>query len=209
MKFKNLLFDLDGTIINTNKLIIESFKYTLKKHIDIDVEESQIKKYFGEPLLITLERYSKEKAKLMFKTYIEYNESIHDDRVEIFEDVKPTLEKIKNQGHSLCIVTSKRKVLAQRGLEIFDLHNYFKGIIGYEDTDKHKPNPDPIIKALSLLKAKPEETIMIGDSEFDIKCAKNAGIKSAFVSWSEAGDYQDNIVPDYTISILSQLLDII
>ncbi|NLN48115.1 MAG: HAD-IA family hydrolase, partial [Clostridiales bacterium] len=108
-----------------------------------------------------------------------------------------------------CIVTSKRKILARRGLEIFNLQDYFSGIIGYEDTDKHKPNPDPINKALSLLNAKPEEAIMIGDSVFDIKCAKNAGIKSAFVSWSEAGDYQDNIVPDYTIGELSQLLDII
>lgn len=209
MKFKYLLFDLDGTIINTNKLIIDSFKYTLKKHVDLDVEESQIKKYFGEPLLITLERYSKEKAKTMFQTYIEYNESIHDDRVEIFEDVQPALEIMKKLGHSLCIVTSKRKILARRGLEIFNLQDYFSGIIGYEDTDKHKPNPDPINKALSLLNAKPEEAIMIGDSVFDIKCAKNAGIKSAFVSWSEAGDYQDNIVPDYTIGELSQLLDII
>lgn len=209
MNFKYLLFDLDGTLINTNKLIIDSFKYTLKKHIDLDIEESQIKRYFGEPLLITLERFSKDKAELMFKTYIEYNESIHDERVEIFQDVEYALADMDKSGHTLCVVTSKRKVLAKRGLEIFDLLKYFSGIIAYEDTSRHKPHPDPIIRALDLLNAKPEQALMIGDSEFDIGCAKNAGVKSAFVSWSEAKDYQDGIEPDYTISEISQLLNII
>lgn len=210
MKYKYLLFDLDGTIINTNNLIVNSFKYTLKMHMDLDVEDCQIKKYFGEPLLLTLERFSKEKAEAMFDTYIKFNEGIHDESVEVFKNVDSVLKNLVELGYILCIVTSKRKTLAKRGLEIFDLLKYFDEIVAYEDTVRHKPYPDPIVKALSLLKAKPEQALMIGDSEFDIRCAKNAGVKSIFVSWSEAGTYQNNnIKSDFTIDEFPQLLKIV
>lgn len=210
MKYKYILFDLDGTLLNTNKLIIESFKYTLKKHLDINIDDADILKYFGEPLMVTLERFSKEKAKEMFDTYIEYNESIHDDMVEVFGDVESLLKEILNLGCKTAVVTSKRKALAKRGLQLFDLLKYFDDVIALEDTEKHKPDPDPILEALSRLKAGKREALMVGDSEFDIKCAHNAGVDSAFVSWSQAGDYQDNsIKPDYIIKDLSEIIYIL
>ncbi len=210
MRYKYILFDLDGTLINTNKLIIDSFKYTLKKHLDIDAEDCQILKYFGEPLLITLERFSKEKAEVMFNTYIEYNERVHDKNVEAFENVDYVLKSLTNMGCIMSIVTSKRKILAKRGLELFDLLKYFDKIIAYEDTIKHKPEPDPIYKALSELDSKPEMALMVGDSEYDIKCARNADVKSVFVGWSEAAVHQNmDIGADYIINDIIQLIDII
>lgn len=210
MKYKNILFDLDGTLLNTNKLIIESFKYTLKKHLDINIDDSDILKYFGEPLMVTLERFSKEKAKEMFSTYIAYNESIHDDMVEVFGDVESLLKEILKMGCKTAVVTSKRKALAERGLRLFDLLKYFDDVIALEDTEKHKPDPEPILEALSRLNAHKDEALMVGDSEFDIKCAKNAGVDSVFVSWSQACDYQDkSIKPDYIIKDLSEIIYII
>lgn len=210
MKYKYILFDLDGTLINTNKLIIDSFKYTLKRHLGIDAEDCQILKYFGEPLITTLERFSKDKAEEMFQTYITYNESIHDKNVEAFDNVDLVLKSLTDIGCIMCIVTSKRKVLAKRGLELFDLLKYFNEVIACEDTIKHKPEPDPIIKALSELNAKPEMALMVGDSEYDIKCAKNAGVRSVFVSWSEAGIHQNHdIEADYIINDIIQLIDIV
>ena len=210
MKYKYILFDLDGTLLNTNKLIIESFKYTLKKHLDINIDDSDILKYFGEPLMVTLERFSKEKAKEMFDTYIKYNESIHDDMVEVFGDVESLLEEILKMGCKTAVVTSKRKALAERGLRLFDLLKYFDDIIALEDTEKHKPDPEPILEAISRLNANKNEALMVGDSEFDIKCAKNAGVDSVFVSWSQAGDYQDNsIKPDYIIKDISEIIYIL
>lgn len=210
MKYKYILFDLDGTLLNTNKLIIESFKFTLKKHLDINIDDSDILKYFGEPLMVTLERFSKEKAKEMFDTYIVYNESIHDDMVEIFGDVEGLLKEILKMGCKTAVVTSKRKALAERGLRLFDLLNYFDDVIALEDTEKHKPDPEPILEALSRLNARKDEALMVGDSEFDIKCAKNAGVDSVFVSWSQAGNYQDNsIKPDYVIKDLWEIIYIL
>jgi len=210
MKYKYILFDLDGTLLNTNKLIIESFQYTLKKHLDIDLNDSEILKFFGEPLMITLKRFSQQKAEEMFKTYIEYNESIHDDRVEIFGDVENVLAEVSKMGCHSMVVTSKRKILAKRGLELFDLLKYFDDVVALEDTEKHKPEPEPILEALARLGAKKEEALMVGDSEFDIKCAYNAGVDSVLVSWSEAADHQDECVKaDYVIKDISELLYII
>lgn len=210
IKYKFILFDLDGTLINTNHLIIDSFRYTLKKHLCVDVEDCQILRYFGEPLLTTLERFSKDKAEAMFQTYISYNESIHDKSVEAFENVDLVLKNLADMGCIMSIVTSKRKVLAKRGLELFSLLQYFEKVIACEDTIKHKPEPDPIFKALSELNARPEAALMVGDSEYDIKCAKNAGVKSVFVSWSEAGIHQNHdIEADYIINDIIQLIDIV
>ncbi|MCK9216381.1 MAG: HAD-IA family hydrolase [Firmicutes bacterium] len=209
MKYKYLLFDLDGTLIDTNKLIIDSFKYTLKLHIDIDIEEGQIKKYFGEPLITTLKRFSEKKAEEMYDTYIKFNESIHDKSIKAFKNVDSVLMKLYKKSYSLSVVTSKRKVLAKRGLEICNLLRYFDKVVAYEDTNLHKPYPDPIIKALSLLRADPEQALMVGDSEYDINCARNAGVKSVFVNWSEAGFYQENIRSDFVIDEFPHLLDIV
>jgi len=210
MRYNCLLFDLDGTILNSNKLIIESFKYTLKKHLNMDVGDSEIVKYFGEPLMNTLERFSKKDAKDMFDTYIKYNESIHDDMIEVFGGIDTLLRELKEIGCKTAVVTSKRKVLAKRGLELFDLLKYFDDVVALEDTEKHKPEPEPILEALRRLNCEKHEALMIGDSEFDIKCAYNAGVDSAFVSWSQAIDYEDiSIKPDYIIKDISEILNII
>lgn len=210
MRYKYILFDLDGTLLNTNKLIIESFKYTLKKHLNMDINDSEILKYFGEPLMVTLKRFSEEKAQEMFNTYIEYNESIHDDRVEVFGDVDRVLNEISEMDCKTAIVTSKRKVLAKRGLSLFDLLKYFDEVVALEDTEKHKPDAEPILEALDRLKAGKEEALMVGDSEFDIKCAYNAGIDSVLVSWSEAATHQDGRVKaNYVIRDITELINIL
>ena len=210
MRFKYVLFDLDGTLINTNKIIIDSFKYTLKKHLDLEVEGSEILKYFGEPLITTLERFSKFEAKDMYDTYIQYNESIHDENIWIFNNVDTVLKNLEDMGCIMAVVTSKRKALAIRGLKVLDLYRYFQKVIALEDTLRHKPNPDPILKALEELDGDKDKALMVGDSEYDIKCAMNAEVKSVLVGWSAAEAHQDpDMEPDYIIKDIIHLMDIV
>lgn len=210
MGYKYALFDLDGTLIDTNRLIIDSFRYTYKTCLGLDVGEKEILKYFGEPLIVTLKRYSKEKADEMFKTYIEYNESRHDDTVTIFEGIQELLEKLERQGHTLALVTSKRRKVALMGLDLFDIRKYFDVFVALEDTELHKPNPAPVIKALELLGAQPQDAIMVGDSVFDIHCAHGADVKAALVKWSAAHGFQgDDESADYVVHDTEELLNII
>jgi pyrophosphatase PpaX len=209
MGYKYVLFDLDGTLINTNKLIMESFRYTYKTGLGLDVSEEEIFKYFGEPLIKTLGRYSAEKAEELFEMYIGYNETRHNDTVTVFEGVQELLEKLEKQGCKLAMVTSKRSKVALMGLELFDIKKHFEVFVALEDTELHKPNPAPVLKALELLGANPEDAIMVGDSVYDIHCAHGAGVKAILVKWSEAQDFQEDISADYVAHDTAELFEII
>ncbi|HHW56181.1 MAG TPA: pyrophosphatase PpaX [Clostridia bacterium] len=210
MGIKTVLFDLDGTIIDTNDLIIESFKYTIQKHLGYIIKPEDVTPYFGEPLPLTLQRFSHDKWELMIDTYRQYNEFNHDKYTKIREDVRETLKFMYKNGIKLGIVTSKRKELAIRGLRLFDLEKYFKVIVALEDTEKHKPDPEPILKALELLDSMKEETLMVGDSPYDILCASNAGVKSIAVKWTIIPFYLlEEAKPDYIIDDMLQILEII
>lgn len=210
MKFKYILFDLDGTLIDTNRLIVDSFKHTYKQHLDMDISEGEILKHFGEPLITTLRRYSIEKSEDMLVTYKQFNESVHDDYVTLCTGARECLEELSSLGCIMAVVTSKLGAVADRGLQLFDIKKYFEKVVAFEDTDRHKPEPQPILKALELLGAEKENAIMIGDSIFDIQCAKNAGVKSILVKWSAADGYQsNNETADYTVYKMSEIAEII
>ncbi len=209
MAYKYVLFDLDGTLIDTNKLIMDSFKYTYKTGLGIEVEEEEILKYYGEPLIKTLARYSPEKADELFKIYIDYNECRHDTVVTIFDGIKELLEQLEEKGCTIALVTSKRTKAALMGLDLFDIKKHFRVFVALEDTELHKPNPAPVLKALELLGAKPEEAIMVGDSVFDIHCAHGAGVKAVLVKWSAAHGFQEDVSADFVAHDTAELFDII
>lgn len=207
---KAVLFDLDGTLLDSNKLIIESYKYTIRKHFNKELEEKNITKYFGEPLLTTLARYSEEDAEELVKTYRNYNESIHDDMVTEMQGASDILIALRESGVKVAIVTSKRRVLAERGMKICNLLEKVDAIITPEDTVKHKPEGEPVLKACELLDVLPSEALMVGDSHYDILCGKNAGAKTCIVKYSLL-PFEDLIKyePDYIIENLMELLKIV
>ncbi|MDF2593601.1 MAG: HAD-superfamily hydrolase, subfamily variant 1 [Clostridia bacterium] len=208
MKYKYILFDLDGTLIDTNTLIIDSFKHTYKTHLDRDIDEKEILQYFGEPLITTLRRYSPENAEELYDTYINYNESIHDNSVSLCCNIKECLEQLKEIGCVMAVVTSKRSKMAHQGLELFDIMKYFTEVITVDDTTEHKPHPAPVLKALEKLGAAPEEAIMVGDSIFDIQCAHNAGVKAIQVAWGAALEHLEQEPPDFLVDNALEIVDI-
>ncbi|HHY92922.1 MAG TPA: HAD hydrolase-like protein, partial [Firmicutes bacterium] len=143
--FRCVLFDLDGTLIDTNRLIIESFQYTLRKHLGCEAPETEIVSTFGRPLLEGLAHFSREKAPEMLKTYRAYNEARHDATTTLVPGVRETLTALKEAGLALAVVTSKRRGLALRGLQLFGLDAYMDAIVTPEDTTRHKPEPDPVL----------------------------------------------------------------
>ncbi len=134
----------------------------------------------------------------------------HDKYTKIREDVKKALELMYNNGIKMGIVTSKRRDLAIRGLKLFNIEKYFDTIVALEDTEKHKPHPDPILKALELLKIDRENALMVGDSPYDILCAYNAGVNSVAVKWTVLPfSLIEEAKPTYVIDDMMELLKII
>jgi phosphoglycolate phosphatase-like HAD superfamily hydrolase len=101
------------------------------------------------------------------------------------------------------------KGVANYHLTLTGLIDHVEGVIGYEDTAKHKPNPEPILKALEVFNAKKESTIYIGDHENDMIAAKNAGVMTCAVTYSKRIKEMLNTQPDFAVDDLSQLRDLI
>lgn len=207
---KAVLFDFDGTLVDTAELIIESFKHTYKTHLGISVEREEILKYFGEPLLTTLERYDKAHANEMLDTYRAYNESIHDIRIREIEGSAYTVKALRKEGIKTAVVSSKRRIMVERGLKVLNMMDLFDEIVSYEDTERGKPHGDPALKGCSNLGIEPCDALMVGDSHYDILCGKDAGCLTCLVSYTALEmESLMQYKPDYVIDKLANLLDIV
>lgn len=207
---KAVLFDLDGTLIDTNKLILESFKYTFRTHLNMEMEEERIVKFFGQPLRKSLATVAPEKVDQLVDTFHQFNSSNHDILAEKYEGTLEAITALKERGIKIAIVTSKRRVMTERSLKLIQVYDLMDVIITPEDTDKHKPDGKPALLACERLGISPEEAIMVGDSIYDVKCGKNVGTKTCIVTYSFFS-IEDLLKekPDYVIDKLWELLDII
>ena len=208
-KISCILFDLDGTILNTNDLVLESLQYTIRTCLKTEVEPQRLYKYFGVPLVKIMADFDPVQAEKMCMIYREYSAGRHDRMIKIFPHVRETLKKLYEKDIPVAVVTSKLRDLALRGLQLFQLDSFIDTVIAFEDTEEHKPEPAPILKALDKLGIQPEDgAIMVGDSPYDIGCAHNAGVFSAVVDWTlHSREELTRLSPDIWISDFHEVLN--
>jgi pyrophosphatase PpaX len=209
-KINTVLFDLDGTLIDTNELIISSFLHTLEHYYPNQYKREDVLPFLGPTLRETFEPMDAKKVDEMIATYRKYNLAHHDTFVTEFPTVLDTVKILKEKGYKVGIVTTKISDVVMKGLKLTKLDSYFDVIVALDHVEKAKPDPEPIFKALEQLGSKPEEAIMVGDNYHDILAGKNAGTKTAGVSWTIKGrDYLDQFEPDYILEEMADLLKIL
>lgn len=183
--FKYVFFDLDGTLIDTIPLILDSFNHTFMHHFGETRPEEETISYIGMPLINHFRALYPGMEDELAKTYRAYNHRRHDYCVGVFIGIYDLIKVLYEKGIVLGVVTSKSKPLAEQGLKLFNLLSYFEFVNGSEATSKHKPDGEPLINAMKQMNVKDKrEVLYIGDSPLDIACAKNAGVKSAAVAWT-------------------------
>jgi len=182
-KITTLLFDLDGTLINTNDLIIQSFRHTFVTH-GLQVADEEIYRYFGQPLHDQFALFAPGQEEQLIATYRKFNSDMHDQLTQGFAGIDALLAELEQRGYRLGIVTSKIRPIVQRGLRLFNLERHFELLVCAEDTDKHKPHPAPVQKALELFGVDNQAAAMVGDSPYDLLAAKAAGVTAIGVLWS-------------------------
>lgn len=205
---KTVLFDLDGTLIDTDELIMESYRYLFTKfRPDMTLTTEFLHTLLGPALKDIFPRYFKEDFKVLFDTYREFNFKHHPDYVSAFPTVLETLQTLKSNGIRLGIVTSKMRDAAILGTDLTRMTSFFEVIIGLDDVMHHKPHPEGILKAMDLLGALPEEALYIGDSASDLLAGQAAGILVGAVDWTpKAPHYYMNLHPQL---ILKQMSDVV
>ncbi|MDQ0148427.1 pyrophosphatase PpaX [Eubacterium multiforme] len=209
---KAILFDLDGTLLDTNELIYESFKYTFNKCFNLKPSKGEITSLYGMPLENSLIDYCKdeEELKRAIQTYRNYNEKIHDNMCFPFKGVEELLINLKEKDIKIGIVTSKREILAKKGMDIAGIIKYMDIIVTPECTKEHKPKGEPALYALKNLNVKPEEAIMVGDSHFDLLCGKNAGCKTCGVKYTALDIKKlEEVNPDYFVESPMEILNLL
>lgn len=209
-KITTLLFDLDGTLIDTNELIIASFLHTLEHYYPNQYTREDVYEFIGPSLRETFSGIDLDRAEEMIEHYREHNHLHHDSLVQEFEGGYETIQALKERNYKVGIVTTKMRKAVERGLIKGRLDPFFDVVVTYDDVKNTKPDPEPIELALKLIGSTAEETIMIGDNSHDILAGKNAGTKTAGVAWTIKGrEYLEQYGPDYILDHMSDLLTIV
>lgn len=178
-----VLLDFDGTVVNTVELITASFRYTIKRVLGKGPPDEVLIANLGMPLAQQMRLFSPEHEQELVETYREHNHARHDEMIREFPGAKEALEGLRAAGFKLAVVTSKSRHLTQRGMDIFGLRQLFDEGVYVEDTDVHKPSPEPVLEVLRRLDAKPRQAVFVGDSPHDIAAGREAGVISIAALW--------------------------
>lgn len=211
-KVDTLIFDLDGTLINTNNIIIESFKEVFRVHYpDKQPSYEQILDFIGPTLQQTFSNYTNIQSKIdeMVKTYRDFYVEYEVGNHELYPNVIEVLKELKKQGYNLAVLTSKFNNAAWPSYTYYNLDKIFDVFVGLDDVPNAKPHKDAVNTVLSHF-PNHKKAIMIGDNKSDILAGKNAGIYSCGVAWSIKGkEYLEEVNPDFMLNKMSDLYDII
>lgn len=178
-----VLLDFDGTVVNTIDLIAASFRHTISTVLGLNLSDETLLQNLGMPLRAQMQVFAPERVQELVDVYREHNRAHHDEMIGEFAGAKEALEQLKAAGFKLAVVTSKSRELTQRGMDMFGLRPLFDAGVYIEDTDAHKPNPEPVCEALSRLGADARHAAFVGDSPHDIIAGNAAGVLTVAALW--------------------------
>ncbi|KIL42933.1 pyrophosphatase PpaX [Jeotgalibacillus campisalis] len=205
-----VLFDLDGTLIDTNELIISSFLHVMDLYFPDQYKREDVLPFMGPPLVESFQKVNPEKVEEMVNDYRAFNLEQHDVLITGFEGVEETIQTLSDRGIKMAIVSTKRNDVVIKGLKLMKLDHFFDVVVGLDDVKNAKPDPEPLLLALQKLGSSAETSLMVGDNHHDIDGGKNAGTKTAGVAWSAKGrEYLLSYEPDWMLESMTDLLSII
>ena len=214
MKKKYIIFDFDGTLVNTNDIIIESWQATYEHYLGHKMDVDRIVETFGEVLNDTIARTIPDADLIEVRSYYrDYQDTHCQDKVYAFEGVRELLDELRRRGYCLGVATSRTAYSFKNYMDSLGLTGYIDEVVTVEDVSSHKPDPESVIAVLEKFGADPEDALMIGDTKYDIGCANNAGVDSVLVGWSHYVDEEamaaDGFEPTHRIRRPDQLLGLV
>jgi pyrophosphatase PpaX len=183
VRFPVVLFDLDGTLVDSAAVILGSFHYATETVLQRRFPDEEIlARVGGTNLAHQMALLDPDHVDELVHVYREHNDPQYSE-LACFDGVLDVLRQLKAEGRRLGIVSAKRRQTVERVFRSAGMGEYFDVVVGSDDTDRHKPEPEPVLKALELLDAAATEAAYVGDSPFDVAAARGAGAFAVAVGW--------------------------
>ncbi len=211
MRFRTVLFDLDGTLIDSGAMILASFRHATRTVLAREIADEQLLALVGgSSLREQMRALDEARAEELVHCYREHNEPAHAG-LQACSGILPVVERLHAEGRRLGIVTAKRRATVDLAFAVCPLEHLFEVVVGSEDTVHHKPHPEPILCALDRLGVQPSAAAYVGDSPFDVGSAKAAGVHAVAVTWG--GIHSREVLaetgPDALVDTPDELYDVL
>ena len=183
MRYETVVFDLDGTLIDSGAIILASMRHAAQTVLRRSVPDEELAAAVGGPGLIAQMRaLDAERVDELVRVYREHNEPLHAE-LQACDGIFDVLDRLREERRPLAIVTAKRHATVALAFEVLPLEQYFDVVVSADETERHKPHPDPLLLAADRLGVEPGRCAYVGDSPFDVQAANAAGMRSIAVGW--------------------------
>jgi pyrophosphatase PpaX len=207
MRYPAVLFDLDGTLVDSGAMILASFRHATKTVLERDFSDAELLAAVGTPLPEQMRKIDAERADELVDAYRTHNVPLH-ETLQPCEGMLGVVSRLKEEQRRLAIVTAKRHAAVELAFAVLPLGAFFDAVVAAEDVERHKPAPDPLLLALDRLDSSAGEAAYVGDSPFDVAAAKAAGVFAVAVTWGgiHAEETLRAAAPDAVVSSPEELL---
>jgi pyrophosphatase PpaX len=187
-RFPVVLFDLDGTVVDSGAIILASMRHATRAVLGIEAEDAELLKAVGGPgLEAQMAAFAPERVDELVRVYRAHNEPLHDE-LEACEGMEDVIERLHEDGTRVGVVTAKRRVTVDLAFARLRVGHLFETVVGGDETERHKPEPEPLLLAAKRLGVSPQDCAYVGDSPFDVRAAKAAHMYSVAVTWGRIHD---------------------
>ena len=208
MRYRTVLFDLDGTLVDSGAIILASFRHATQTVLGRELSDAEMLAGVGTPLQEQMRVFGPDLVDELVSAYRAHNAPLHAE-LQPCPGVLDVVAQLHEQGRRLGVVTAKsRKSTALAFERLPALNELFDVVVTADDTARHKPSPDPLLEALDRLDADADEAVYVGDAPFDVQAARAAGVAAIAVTWGRMHDRDrlERARPDAVVDTPEELL---
>jgi pyrophosphatase PpaX len=209
VRFPVVLFDLDGTVVDSGGIILASMRHATRTVLAREYSDDELMAKVGGPgLEAQMLAFAPDRVEELVRVYRAHNEPLH-ETLEAFPGIDEVLARLRDEGRRLGVVTAKRRATVEIAFAKLPLGHLFDTVVGGDETERHKPDPEPLLLGLERLGETPDRAAYVGDSPYDMQAAVAAGLYAVGVTWGAIHDRDRLGDADVVVDTPEELLDVL